>query len=250
MKVVLFANNLLACRALKLLKNTPDLELFLVIHPASRRTHGDELLAEADLPPSRIVEGDRLNEAETIARISAFAPDIGVSILFDYILRAKLLALFPDGVVNLHPSLLPYNRGQYPNVWSIIERTPAGVTLHYIDEGIDTGDIIAQREIAIEPIDTGKTLYRKLEETGLELFREYWPKIATGKSSRTKQPLVGTYHRKSDVEKFDRIDLEGRYTARELIDLIRARTFPPYSGAYFEVDGRRVYLRMDLYYGD
>jgi len=52
-----------------------------------------------------------------------------VSVLFDYILKPDFLGMFPGGTINLNPALLPYNRGQYPNVWSIVEGTPAGATI-------------------------------------------------------------------------------------------------------------------------
>ena len=157
----------------------------------------------------------------------------------------------PAGCVNCHPALLPYNRGQYPNVWSIIENTPAGVTLHYIDCGIDTGDIIAQKEVLIEPIDTGESLYKKLEKTCVNLFKDTWFMIRSRQAPRIPQlSNEGTYHRTSDVELIDKIELDCKYTARELINILRARTFPPYKGAYFLHNGRKVYLQLKLFNED
>ena len=96
--------------------------------------------------------------------------------MFGYILRPNFLRLIPRGCVNVHPALLPYNRGAYPNVWSIVDGSPAGVTIHFVDEGIDTGDIIAQAQVVIEPVDTGESLYRKLERGAVALF----PKLGRG----------------------------------------------------------------------
>jgi methionyl-tRNA formyltransferase len=136
-------------------------------------------------------------------------------------------------------------------VWSIIEGTPAGATIHYLDEGIDTGDIIAQSEVPVEAIDTGASLYSRLEECCIELFQNTWPAIRSGTAPRTPQTRqAGTAHRTSDVERIDRIDLDRSYNARELINVLRARTFPPYSGAYFIEQGRRVGLRLQLEYED
>jgi methionyl-tRNA formyltransferase len=152
-------------------------------------------------------------------------------------------------VVNLHPAYLPYNRGQYPNVWSIIEGTPSGVTLHYINEKIDAGDVIAQREVPVELVDTGETLYRKLEQASLELFKDTWLLIKSDKPPRIPQSgEPGTYHRTRDAEAIDEIDLDGTYVARDLINVLRARTFPPYKGAYFRHQGRKIYLRLQLFY--
>jgi methionyl-tRNA formyltransferase len=122
--------------------------------------------------------------------------------------------------------------------------------MHYIDAGIDTGDVIAQRRVLVEPIDTGENLYHKLEDACIELFKDTWPLIRSGQTHRFSQNKgTGTYHRTKDVESIDHIDLNQDYKARTLIDIIRARTFPPYPGAHFiDEQGRKVYLRLELLY--
>lgn len=223
----------------------------LVLHPTEKRRYGVEIIHSLSIDPAQVIDGSRLREPETIEAIKALQPDLGISILFGYILRAELLHVLPKGCINLHPSLLPYNRGAYPNVWSIIDRTPSGVTLHYIDEGVDTGDIIAQRQVEVEPVDTGKSLYQKLEQTCIDLFQDAWPGFRAGEIAHQSQSSdAGTSHRVRDTEKVDEIDLDRSYTARELIDILRARTFPPYHGAYFRDGDRKVYMRLQLYYED
>ena len=249
MRILLLGNNWVAWQVVHWLREQNEEIVGLVVHPSHKRKCGDEIIRSAQVSSAHIFDGSHLRQPEVLDAIEALRPDIGLSVLFDYILRSEFLDLFPAGVVNLHPAYLPYNRGQYPNVWSIVERTPAGVTLHYIDAGVDTGDIIAQRRVPIEPVDTGETLYRKLEQACVELFKETWPLIRTGQAPRIQQDKrEGTYHRTQDVERIDHIDLVRTYTARELIDVIRARTFPPYPGAYFVHQGRKVYLRLQLLY--
>jgi methionyl-tRNA formyltransferase len=246
---VFLGNNWVGWQVLKFLKEQNENIVGLVVHPQGKRKFGKEIISAANVNGNRIIEGQTLRQPEVLEAIKTFQPDIGVSILFDYVLKTEFLALFPLGVVNLHSSYLPYNRGQYPNVWSIVEGTPAGVTLHYIDEGIDTGDLIAQEEVAVEPVDTGETLFRKLEQTCIELFQKTWPLIRAGKAQRIIQNKVeGTYHTTRDVDRIDAIDLDKTYTARELIDVIRARTFKPYKGAYFVDQNRKIYMRMQLFY--
>lgn len=246
MSVVLFANNRVGWRVAELL--APELSA-LVIHPEGRRRFTDEIVAAAGLPEDRVFEAPGLSSPEVRSALLALAPQVGVSALFGYLLRPDTLAIFPGGVVNLHPSLLPWNRGAHPNVWSIVEGTPAGATVHYINGGVDTGDVIAQRAVPVEPVDTGETLYHRLEAACVELFRDTWPLIRAGTAPRTPQPAgAPAAHRARDVERIDEIDLDRTYTARALLDLIRARTFPPYRGAYFRVDGRRVGVRVTLEY--
>ena len=169
--------------------------------------------------------------------------------MFGYLLKPEFLDRFPRGCINVHPGMLPYNRGAYPNVWSIIEGTPSGVTVHYIDEGIDTGDVISQREVPAGPTDTGESLYRRLEIAAVSLFADTWPEIAAGNAPRTPQSGdgPGTEHRVRDVETLDEIDLDAEYKAGKLIDVLRARTFPPYSGAYFMDNGEKIYMCLHLH---
>lgn len=251
MRILYMGNNWLGWQILRWLKQRNETVVGLVIHPPSKQQFGEEILEAADLPASRIFETTGLRSEETLEKIRKLKPDLGLSILPDVILKPPFFSMFPQGVINLHPAYLPYNRGQYPNVWSIIEGTPAGTTIHYIDKGIDTGEIIAQRAVEVEPIDTGESLYRKLERTSLDLFVETWPEIATGKASRVSQPQdEGTYHRRGDVEAVDAIDLDATYRAGDLIDILRARSFPPYKGAFFESGGKRIYVRIQLEYGE
>ena len=103
--------------------------------------------------------------------------------------------------------------------------------------------------ISINPTGYGKALYLKLEDACIELFKNTWPRICEGHFSKISQRLdVGTYHRTKDVKQIDRIDLDATYTAQNLIDLVRARTFPPYRGAYIETNGRKIFLRLELIY--
>lgn len=236
-------------QVLSWLKEQDEEIVGLVVHPPEKRSYVDEMLSVVEQGATRIIDGSKLRERDTLEEVKDLGADVALSVFFDFILKPELIELFPQGVVNLHPSYLPYNRGQYPNVWSIIEGTPAGATLHYIDAGIDTGDIIAQRRVTLEPVDTGETLYRKLEGACVELFKENWPSIKSGSAPRTSQQgNTGTYHRARDVEDIDEIDLDGSYTAGELLNILRARTFPPYSGSYFVDNGRKVYLRLQLLY--
>jgi len=249
MRILLLGNNWVGWQVAQWLKKQNEQIVGLVIHPPQKRKYGEEIIRSAQLSPEYIFDGSQLRQPEVLEAIKVLQPDVGLSVFFGYILRPDFLDLFPAGVVNLHPAYLPYNRGAYPNIWSIVEGTPAGVTLHYIDAGVDTGDIVARRQVPIEPVDTGATLYRKLERMCVDLFKETWPLIRSGRVPRIPQDRQeGTYNRTRDVERIDHIDLDHTYTARELIDVIRARTFPSYPGAYFIHQGRKVYLRLQLLY--
>lgn len=245
MRICLFANNKVGWKVAEFLRQQGEDIVALVVHPPARRKFGDEIIAAAGADESCVFDGSTLQESATIDAVRKLDPQIGISAFFGYILQSQWLEMFP--CVNIHSGLLPYNRGVFTNVWSIIDRTPSGVSIHDMDEGVDTGDIISQCKVPIEPIDTGETLYQRLEEAAVILFKSTWPMIRNGEAPRIAQnPNEGTTHRIADVERIDRIDLDRKYTARELIDIIRARTFAGYRGAYFMYEGRRIHLSLQL----
>jgi methionyl-tRNA formyltransferase len=247
-KILYMGNNLVALEVLKWLKGRHENIAGLVVHPPEKSKYGEEIISASGLSPEAIFRGTEINQAKFLDIIQEVKPDIILSIFFNYILQRELIEIPRLGCVNLHPAYLPYGRGQYPNVWSIVEETPAGVTLHYIlDEGIDTGDIIAQKAVPVDFTDTGESLYHKLESACIELFKENWEDIKHGTNKRIAQPAGGTYHTTRDVRQINEISLEKKYEARQLLNIVRARTFPPYEGAYVILDdGRKVYVRISL----
>lgn len=245
-RVVVLGNNQLAVRVLKYLKSQPQQLVGLVVHPRGKAKRRNKLLQLAKLPKSRVFQGDLINDPETIKQIKALEPDLLVSVMFGYILKKEILSVAKYGAVNLHPAYLPFNRGAHPNVWSIIEGTPAGVTLHTIDERVDTGKILAQIKVKVLPEDTGKSLYRKLEDAAYELLANNWPRLVGHKIKPRRQKSGGSYHLVKDLQNWDEIVLDKKYTGREVLNILRARTFPPYRGAYFKAGGKKIFARVKL----
>ena len=162
-------------------------------------------------------------------------------------LKPELLELFSHGCVNLHAAYLPWNCGWHTNVWPILDGSPAGVTVHFIDPGIDTGDLIAQARVPLTPADTGGSLHRKLTLALISLFKCSWPAIVNGTNQRIPQNhALATSHRRRDLAPLDKIDRARRYRVRDLLNLLRARTYPPYPAAYYIGNGQRRYVRVAL----
>ena len=154
--------------------------------------------------------------------VIVFSDPINISILVDngiefivshnycYIIKRDVIDFMKDRIINLHISLLPWNRGADPNLWSFLEDTPKGVTIHLIDYGIDTGDIIVQKEVIFEnENETLSTTYSKLQYVIVSLFKEIWPFIKTGKYNRTKQPPGGSFHKTIDKAKYEYLLTKG-----------------------------------------
>lgn len=247
MKFLFLGNNLLGLNVLNWLISQGEIPKGVVVPSPPKARMIEDIIQVARDHDIEVFDGSLLDTPEVLNRIRSLGCTLAVSVLFAHILRRNFIELFPDGCVNLHPSYLPYNRGNNPNVWSIVDETPAGVTLHYIDEGVDSGDIIAQKEVVIEPWDTGKTLYHKLENAALELFVQTWPRLREGRVSRRPQNLnVGSCHLFRELQNIDHIDLDRCYRARDLINILRARTFPPYPGAFFLHNGKKIYMYLEF----
>ena len=156
--------------------------------------------------------------------------------------------MFRQGCINLHTAYLPWNRGWHTNVWPILDGSPAGLTIHFIDPGVDTGDLIAQRVIPVGPTDTGGSLHQKITCGMVDFFKETWPLIKEGKNTRKPQDLSrATLHLRADLAALDCIQLDKEYPAGELLNLLRARTYPPYPAAYFVENAQRVYVRVQFF---
>lgn len=126
--------------------------------------------------------------------------DMIISYNYKYLLTSEIIKYPKYGCINLHISLLPWNRGAHPNVWSFLEDTPKGVTIHYIDEGIDTGKIIIQKEIFIdENKETLQSSYEILHREIQELFKENWKKIKNNELTPKPQVWGGIHFKKEFV---------------------------------------------------
>lgn len=247
MRIVLFLNNWGAWQIAKWLRQRGENIVGLFVQPPDDRRFADEILEALALPAEKVWTSKQLRDPETIAKLRELRPDIGISAFFGAILKPEVINLFPHGCINTHAALLPYNRGWHTNVWPIIEGTPAGVTVHYIDPGVDTGDIIAQRQIPVELTDTGGSLHEKTIRGEVDLFKETWPLIREGKNSRTPQDhSKATGHKKAEVAEISRIDLDRTYQASDLINLLRARTYPPYPSAYYVENEKQIYVQVEL----
>jgi len=154
---------------------------------------------------------DVLEYADAIDKsyLMAEGIDFIVSYRYRYIINKDVVSYMNGRIINLHISLLPWNRGSDPNLWSFLENTPKGVTIHYIDEGVDTGEIIAQKELFFDhKNETLATTYRKLNMVMLDLFRKEWAGIMKGVAGRRKQPEGGSYHRTNDKMKYEHLFAE------------------------------------------
>ena len=123
--------------------------------------------------------------------IDDFAPDLILSSGYDRLLGPKTVQKYSQRIVNLHAAYLPWARGIGTTLFATMLRYPYGVSVHFINEGLDTGNLIARKLIRTEHDDTLRTLYFKLLSATEELFFENFPKIVAGQTNGVPQEELG-----------------------------------------------------------
>lgn len=171
--------------------------------------------------------------------------DLGISCHSKQLFPAKLVNSLV--CVNIHPGLNPYNRGWYPQVFSIINGLPVGATIHVMDEEIDHGDIIIQETVEINSFENSLEVYNKVQKKEIELFSKVIDDILNAKFTKIIPKSEGNYNSIQDYKKLCEIDLNKKVTMKEAIDYLRAMTHPPYKNSYFfDEDGNKVFISIEL----
>ena len=166
------------------------------------------------------------------------------SVHYHRILSPEHLARYKK-VYNLHPGFLPWGRGYFPVFWALWEQTPAGATLHEMTQVVDKGPIVAQVKIAYDNADTGWTLYQRVQEAERQLFQAYWARLIAGDTlSAVDQPEGGKYHSRAEFFDLKKNSPWHSLSGNDLIRLIRAFSFPKYSGLEISIGDKRFELRF------
>lgn len=142
-----------------------------------------------------------LSDPVTVDTVTALSPDLVISYNYRHIIKEDVIDLLGNKIINLHTSYLPWNKGSSPNIWSFIDDTPKGVTIHRLEKGLDTGKIIVQKECTFnEDTDTLASSYDKLNSEIVALLKDNLDIIMAGEYQLKDQEGKGTYHRTSDLK--------------------------------------------------
>ncbi|PYF07055.1 methionyl-tRNA formyltransferase [Ureibacillus chungkukjangi] len=186
-----------------------------------------------------VIQPEKLRNSEELQEIINLKPDIVVTAAFGQILPKSLLDAPPLGCINVHASLLPKYRGGAPIHQAIIDgEEKTGVTIMYMAEKLDAGDIITQRAISIEEEDNTGTMFEKLSVVGRELLKETLPLIIEGKNERIPQDEEKVTFAHNISREQERVDWSNG--ARNVFNQVRGLT--PWPTAYTTFQGENVKL--------
>ncbi len=184
-----------------------------------------------------------LKDQEIIKRILE-KYDMAFSLHCKQIFPAKLVNNLR--CINFHPGFNPFNRGWYPQVFSILNKLPTGATIHFMDEEIDNGEIIDQKEISVDFSDTSLELYEKIITCEKELIRRNLSNIIRGKLS-TKPPVnKGNYNDISDFNSLCELNLKNLDTLENHINMLKALTHGDFNNAYVIHKNKKYFLKLSI----
>lgn len=184
-----------------------------------------------------VLQFTRIKSPEGVAALREIAPDMIVTAAFGQILSKEILDIPPMGCLNVHASLLPKYRGAAPIQWAIIKgETQSGVTIMYMNEGLDTGDTICAVAVPVGEDMTGGQLYDTLAQIGADLLVKVLNDIENGNAMRTPQNETEASYYPPLSKELGRIDWTK--PAVEIRNLIRALN--PVSGAYGLICGNTI----------
>jgi methionyl-tRNA formyltransferase len=192
-----------------------------------------------------VFQPEKLRRSDTIEELSKLMPDLIVTAAYGQILPKSVLDIPRLGCINVHASLLPRYRGGAPIHYAVMNGDPVtGVTIMYMAEGLDTGDMISKVEVSITDEDTTGTMFAKLSEAGAELVKETLPRLIRGDIQAEPQAEeLATYS--PNIQREDE-RIRWNRPARELFNHIRGLN--PFPGAFTTWNGEvlKVWAAMEL----
>ena len=193
---------------------------------------------EKNLP---VFQPEKIRSPDAIATLRSLEPDLMVVAAYGQLLPPAVLEIPRLGCINLHASLLPRHRGASPiNAAILAGDTHTGITVMFMDAGLDTGDILLAEPLPISPADTAGSLHDKLAELAAPCLLRALPLLASGKAPRTPQdPALATHAPK--LKKSDGF-LAWNEPAESLA--LRVRAMSPWPGAFAKFQGRTIKIHQ------
>jgi len=171
--------------------------------------------------------------------------DVGFSIHSKQIFPKELVDLVR--CINVHPGYNPENRGWYPQVFSLIDGSDGGATIHLMDAEIDHGPILVQERVYAQSTDTSKDFYERILDCEIRLFAMNFDRLVSADYRGHEVKSEGNYNSIKDFRDMCQIDLNEVTTFRQAINKLRALTHPPYKNAFFiDNEGKKIYLKLSL----
>ncbi|HSI88871.1 MAG TPA: methionyl-tRNA formyltransferase [Pyrinomonadaceae bacterium] len=241
-RVIVFGYDRLMLTSLDALSGA-GAEIIAAAFPSVRQdTRTNEIRNEVRARGLETIEQPGKGESQGFAeRISDLKPDLIFVWSYPMILPRRVIEIPRLGSINLHMGLLPHYRGVNGLKWALLnDESETGITLHYIDEGIDTGDMISRVSFPIGEDDDLVSLMKKARFAGMHLIKNIWPQLVNGKIKAMPQDEADAGYYSAAMEPPREVDWSR--PAHEIHNLIRASP-KPFDGVYTKWQDKKIVLR-------
>lgn len=229
------------------LSNQEGVELQVV----TQRTQKDKIYGYRDTLKWCIEHEVSVREQSTFSKgfieeVAEWGPDIIVNAYYPRIFPPELIKIPRRGCINVHPGRLPEDRGTLATAWRILlGHETFWMTVHFLDERIDTGEIIAQEEFPILEDETGADLYRRTMKCGAELLQKYFFPVVNGEVESRPQLGIGSFYNK--IDPYHHLDW---HQPREQIKRIIRVHAKPYYPAFCYAYNHLISINKVTFYDD
>jgi len=194
------------------------------------------------------ISGKKVKDTIVIKAIKSIKSEIIFCIGGTQLIPQEVLEVPTLGCLNIHPALLPKYRGRYSTVHAMFNREKyTGVTIHWMDVGIDSGPIIVQKKITIENSDTAKSLYDKFTKIGVELFTKFLQDFTKGKKiiSRSQDNSKATYYPQGLPNGGE---IDWNWSGKQIYSFIKSMTFEPFPPVSFKIGNKKMVIVDEKYF--
>lgn len=249
-KLVLFGSMGVAVDCLEWLISCDEYEVLGVVCSLEPRAEWRNVVGDRNMLEEAGRLGVKILKLDDLCA-PGFMADIGLSVRFHQILKQRHLERFQLGVINFHAAPLPKYRGAMALNAALLEGANTfGITLHWMDEGVDSGDILVTEHFEISRKDTAFDVFQRCNETGLALIKRSMGDIISGKIRAESQASIlertgGESLSLLRAKVVSQKNIPAELDAKRLWDAVRAFQFPGHEPAYIETPDGRVYVRID-----
>lgn len=252
-KVIIFGDLPIATKVAKYIKKLSTLELCGVVIGNTNFKNNDPWTDEPLFEYSNKENIKIFSQEEIIKNYQKGELYLGLSCRFSQIIKKEVINRFEYGILNLHGGLLPEFAGLYSvNHTFLCDNKVGGGSIHFVNEGIDTGDIVKRCEFKIEDEDTAYTVFQKTQKVLYENLKKILIKIDKNEKINTKkldeyvaEGYPSRYFNKYSLEGKKEISID-KLDSKEALLKIKAFDFPGYEPAYIKINGKKIYLRTNI----
>lgn len=238
-KVGIVGSRNLSCLITRWILTQDNIEIVGVVAPPFNGWWNDEL--------KTVCEELSIKTFDSIENLANVKPEIIFSINYWKKIDKDYIKSIPRGIVNIHHSYLLKYKGRYSTSWAIANARKLncwvhGTTLHYIDENLDQGKIIASYKCEIKEEDTAESLFEKVEDLALVMFKENFSKIVNNEiSTYLNEDEKSFYY---DIDSNKNLEVSFDQKPEEILDFVRAWSFKDRPKPYFFINGQKIFLSL------